>query len=740
VPADAGLLSALGLGHAVIERFSERQILQRLDRLPDLPNLVAEMEQAAVSLMRAEGVPLEEIVIRRRIANLRFVGQDFSLDVDFGPEAVTPEALLKRFEKRYRLVYGHWPKDRAVEVESLRVIASSLPKKFTRPRRAPSPFSPEPRRHQTAYFGGQWREVPVFDRFSLQPGAEIRGPALIFEKHSACVVERGWQAQVDPAGALVLRAVEAGSPKTKQQPEAVRLELFTNRFESVAREMGAMLQRTAISTNVKERLDFSCALLDADGYLVVNAPHIPVHLGAIGLCVRRVKEALALEPGDVVITNHPGYGGSHLPDITLITPVFSPGGNLLGFVANRAHHAELGGEQPGSMPALARSLAQEGVVIPPTYLVRRGRARWRAVRKILVDAPFPSRAVEENLADIRAALAANRRGEQILRKMARDYGEETIRHYQEALKQKAERKIREAFRNLPDGVYEAEERLDDGSPLRVRLKIEGDRAEIDFSGTAPVHPGNLNATPAIVRSVIVYVLRLLVNEPLPLNEGLMRAVEVKIPPGLLNPDFPADPWKAPAVVGGNVETSQRLVDTLLKPLELVACSQGTMNNTVWGTAEYSYYETVCGGCGAGPNFDGASAVHSHMTNTRITDPEIIEYRYPVRVERFAIRRGSGGKGAHRGGDGVVREITFLQPMSLSVLTQHRKVRPYGLRGGEPGAPGRQRIVRASGEEIDLGPVDGIQVQAGDRFILETPGGGGFGKAESSREQERQGSP
>jgi 5-oxoprolinase (ATP-hydrolysing) len=517
-------------------------------------------------------------------------------------------------------------------------------------------------------------------------------------------------------------------PPARPRPEAVELELFTHRFAAVARQMGERLRRTAVSTNVKERLDFSCALLDAAGELVVNAPHIPVHLGALGLCVRRLREVIALEPGDVVVTNHPGFGGSHLPDVTVVTPVHE-GSDLLGYVASRAHHAEIGGVRPGSMPPGARRLAEEGVVIPPFHLVRGGETRWEGLRRLLLEAPYPTRAVEENLADLRAAVAANHRGAEGLLALARQHGQETVTFYMEALKARAEARLREALARLPARTYEAVERLDDGSPLAVRIEVAGDGAVVDFAGSAGVHSGNLNAPPAVVRSAVLYVLRLLIAdiaEPLPLNEGILRPVEIRIPPGMLNPPFPDDPAEAPAVVGGNVETSQRLVDTLIKALGLAACSQGTMNNVLFGSARFGYYETVCGGAGAGPGFVGASAVHTHMTNTRITDPEVVEHRYPVRVERFGIRAGSGGAGQWRGGDGAVRELTFLEPMALSLLTQHRVEAPYGVAGGSPGAPGRQRLVRASGEVEELASVDGREVGPGDRLILETPGGGGWG--------------
>ncbi|MCP3960182.1 MAG: hydantoinase B/oxoprolinase family protein [bacterium] len=517
-----------------------------------------------------------------------------------------------------------------------------------------------------------------------------------------------------------------GPDRSSTRPEAVELELFTHRFAAIAGEMGEMLRRTALSTNVRDRLDFSCAVLDDGGQLVVNAPHIPVHLGALGMCVRAVRDVIELAPGDSVVTNHPGFGGSHLPDVTVITPAYLEDA-LLGYVASRAHHAEIGGSRPGSMPPDARHLAEEGVVIAPTHLVRRGEPRWDPIRRLLEGGPLPSRAVEENLADLDAALAAGQRGVRSLVALTRRSGVETVRHYMRALRSQAAERMTAAFERLGTKSCSALQRLDDGTPIGVTITVEAGRARVDFGGTGGVHAGNLNATPAIVASAVLYVLRLLIDQPLPLNEGLLEPVELEIPPGLLNPDFRGDPARAPAVVGGNVETSQRLVDTLLQALGLVACSQGTMNNVLFGNQRFGYYETVCGGAGAGEGFDGASAIHTHMTNTRITDPEVLEVRYPVRLERFQVRRGSGGAGRFHGGEGVVRELVFREPVALSVLSQHRVEAPYGMAGGEPGACGRQRLVRADGEVVELDGCDQAEVEPGDRLILETPGGGGWGK-------------
>jgi len=537
---------------------------------------------------------------------------------------------------------------------------------------------------------------------------------------------------------------------------AGELELYTNRFASIAREMGEMLRRTALSTNVKERLDFSCALLDADGELVVNAPHIPVHLGALGLCVRAVRKVLPLGSGDVAVTNHPAFGGSHLPDVTVITPVYTSesltsenGALLLGYVASRAHHAEIGGIRPGSMPPAAGSLAEEGVVLPPTLLFEGGKPRWDKLGDLLMAPPFPSRALEENLADLAAAVAANRYGVRALQSLAADAplrdgsrassrggGAETVLSSMKALREQARTLMVEALEEWSGKECHAREELDDGTPLEVKISFPPGRAIVDFSGSGGTHKGNLNAPPAVLRSAVLYVLRLLLNRPLPLNEGLLSPVEIRAPKGILNPPFDPDPKKCPAVVGGNVETSQRIVEVLLKALGLVAGSQGTMNNLLFGDGGLGYYETICGGCGAGPTFDGASAVHSHMTNTRITDPEVLEHRYPVRLEEFSIRRGSGGAGRYRGGAGVVRELIFSSSLSLSILSQHRREGPYGANGGWAGAPGHQTLYRASGGEEELPAMAACEVEKGDRLRLETPGGGGWGEPDSFEEIQR----
>ena len=728
VPVDASLLSARGLGVAVVERFAQRQVLRSLGEVAsELPEWWQQLAESACAEVAAEGVPRAQIIVRRRLAQLRFRGQDSCLTV----EAEAGQDLSKAFIDAYESVYGHRPAaGRQIEVESLRVVACS-------PDREPVPAFPSqtetsiwrPGRRR-AWTGFTWIDVPTHERKDLLPGTIVDGPALIFESYSAAWLAPDWQLQVDLSGSLVMRhRPGATAGPIGGQAEAVRLELFTHALENGAREMGTLLQRTARSTNVKERLDFSCALLDAQGQLVVNAPHIPVHLGALGVCVRAVVAALDLGPGDTAITNHPGFGGSHLPDITLITPVHSAAGRLLGYAASRAHHAEIGGIRPGSMPPAATRLAEEGVVIAPRLLVAAGVAQWEQLRRLLQSGSHPSRAVEDNLADLEAALAANHRGSQHLQQLAAAHGEHEAAHYMAALRQEAAQGVRDFLTSMADGVYSAQSPLDDGTAIAVSIRVAGGTARIDFTGSGSVHSGNLNATPAIVQSAVVYVLRLLVQKALPLNEGFLDSVDLHVPSGILNPSFDIGPQAEsdnPAVVGGNVETSQRVVEVLLEALGVVASSQGTMNNTLFGNDTFGYYETICGGTGAGPGFCGADAVHSHMTNTRITDVEVMENRYPVRVEQFLIRSNTGGVGQWRGGDGVLREMTFLQSVSLSVLTQHRVAGPKGADGGGAGAPGRQRVVRADGTIQELAAIDGAELQSGDRLLMETPGGGGWG--------------
>jgi len=714
-PRDSGLLSAYGMSTAPVERISECQLMRPFsDPGLDIEEEFFKLSEEAAEVLERDGIPSNEIRIRSKLVFLRFEGQDSSIEVEYTEGC----NLIGQFNTRYRELYGYESERDDYEVESLRVIASS----------GTDSLGPVPGDEKLCYPEAV-RGGNIFLREDLQPGARIRGFALVLDPFSTWVVEKGWELEVRGNGTAVMKRLSRtrNEKQGTRTYEEIELELFTNRFMSIADNMGSMLQRVAVSVNVKERNDFSCALLDRNGKLVANAPHIPVHLGSLGICVRKVAEEVKMGPGDTVITNHPGFGGSHLPDITLITPVYTGKEKLAGYVVNRAHHAEIGGKTPGSMPPDARSLEDEGVIIPPVHLVKRGVPRWDDISDILRGARYPTRSLRENLADLNGALAANKAGEQALLDLVGEYGDETVLKYMEKLRAHAAEKTAEALIKFGPGEYFSEEFLDDGAVLKVKLTIDHSKCVIDFSGSSPVQEGNMNATDAIVNSVVIYVLRLLVDEEIPLNDGLLEPVTVVLPRSMLNPEFSGDRKFLPAIVGGNVEVSQRLTDTLLKPFGILACSQGTMNNVLFGNNGFSYYETICGGCGGGPGFHGASAVHHHMTNTRITDPEILEFKFPVRLESFKIRKGSGGKGKWPGGDGVVRKILFLEPVTLSVLTQHRREGPYGLEGGSAGKPGKQYILTTSGERVDLGSIDGYDIREGDRFVIFTPGGGGYGK-------------
>lgn len=725
VPADAGLLSAYGLANAVIERFAEKLVLRPYEEIKsDLGIWINELGKQAISDVKKEGVS-REISVRVKTVFLRFMGQDESLPVAWEKGG----DLMPHFREQYTRIYGHWSENREVEVESIRVVAAELAAESEAVGLPDKTYHPEPAKSISSYCDGTWHNIPVYRREDLDAGAKVSGHALLIDPYSTTVIEKGWEMIINHYGAAIIKDKSKGQ-SGKREKSVIRetqLELFTNRFKFIAENMGAMLQRTSISVNIKERLDFSCALVSPDGTLVANAPHIPVHLGSLGVCVRSLMGKIDMGPGDTIITNHPAYGGSHLPDVTLVTPVYTDGKELLGYVVNRAHHAELGGTHPASMPPDATSLEEEGVIIEPFYLVRKGQVNWEGMRETLGSGPWPSRAVDENIADLNAALAANLAGAGGLRELAVEHGPGQIIDYMQYLRDYAASRMRLVLGKIPDGRYEAQEELDDHSILRALIEISKDTCCIDFTGTSGVHPGNMNATYAIVNSVVIYVLRLLLNEPLPLNEGFLEPVRVVLPESLLNPDFNRSHQECPAIVGGNVEVSQRLTDTLLKAFGVIACSQGTMNNLMMGNESYSYYETICGGCGAGPGFKGAQGVHHHMTNTRITDPEILEHRYPLRLIEFSIRKKSGGRGAYRGGNGVVRILEFTSASSISILSQHRIVRPYGMQGGKQGKRGRQQIIRADGSKEKLKGIDGVMVFPGDRLVVKTPGGGGWGK-------------
>ena len=709
-PSDAGLLSAYGLQKARAEGFRERQVLSLFEECYEsLKNWEASLVKAMTEALVEEGEDGGGLEVQTSQVEMRFLGQESGLLIDLG----AVEDLERDFKKAFDVQYGFIP-DQPIEIVSLKVsvVAREL----------------DVREESFHLDGDVWHSSGKYcSRDRLSVGMRVKGPLVVQDRYSTVFIDQSWGAVVGDRGTLkVFRDDESMGEKTQTRLETVELELHTNRFLSLVEEMGNLLERSAFSTNVKERKDFSCALLDAEGYLIANAPHIPVHLGALGVCVRTLRETLDLGPGDVAITNHPGYGGSHLPDVTLVAPVFTDDGLLVGYVANRAHHAELGGISPGSMPPNAKSLQEEGVVISPAYLVRKGEVDWVGITEVLTEGPYPTRRLEENLADLAAQLASIRFGESELRELVRREGLDTITHFMNGLKCRAESALRAALENLSyseEGVVEC---LDNGAKIAVRISNPGPKWLVDFSGTAAMQASNYNATPAIVTSATIYALRLLANELIPLNEGFLDVVDIRIPEGMLNPEFGSDSRECPPVVAGNVEISQRIVDALLKAFGLGACSQGTMNNLIFGNERVSYYETIAGGEGGTPNRSGASAVQTHMTNTAITDPEILERRFPVLLECFEIRRNSGGKGMHRGGDGIRRRIQFLEPVTISMLMQHREIAPFGMDGGEPGKVGNQWKIDREGNRIPLSGNLSLSMEAGEAIEIETPGGGGFG--------------
>jgi len=706
VPRDVGLLSAAGLAWARIERHAARTLLRGMTGVDAvLPTVVRELVRDAVRQVRQDG---GEASVSRLLFETRLMGQDATFTLEAAVEEGIPdEAWLRAaFAKRFAEEYGYRAPRREIEVVAVRVVACG-----------PRPSGPGRRRTGEVRGGGVRRE-------SLVVGDVVAGPVLIGESHGATFVREGWRAEVDGAGALVLTRAEGVKEGGSGAGSA---EIITGRLYAIATEMGETLRRASLSANIKERLDFSCAVLDAEGRLIVNAPHLPVHLGAIGVTVRALRDALPMGPGDVTVTNHPAFGGSHLPDVTVVSPVFDPAGKLVAYVANRAHHAEIGGITPGSMPPNASSLAQEGVVIPPMYLVRGGESCEREIEAVLRGAAYPSRQPEENLADLSAQVASNRRGVEAIGALVAVDGGVALRAAMEGVRERARRRLIESLARVRGAAMEASETLDDGARISVRLRVEGERLVVDFDGSAPVQRSSFNAPAGVVRSAVMYSLRLLIAEPLPLNEGLMEAVDLRIPVGMLNPPFEADASRCPAVCAGNVETSQRVVDTMIKALGIAACSQGTMNNVIFGNDRFGYYETVCGGEGAGPGWRGESAVHTHMTNTRITDPEVLERRYPVRLHRFAIRAGSGGAGGYRGGDGVIREYEFLEAVTLSLLCQHRGSGPFGAEGGGDGKPGGQRLLTPGATVREVPGVMRANLPARSFLLLETPGGGGWGR-------------
>jgi 5-oxoprolinase (ATP-hydrolysing) len=722
LPAGASVLSAEGIAEAAIERLEIEQILRPLPEVEhELGTLVDEITVRAIAHVVQSGIERASVRQRRVIMRLRLLGQDATIDMDWSSSM----DLVAEFHERFAALYGYGPGDRTIEVEGIHVLAGTSQRDRCPVDRPISTPYEGPQRAHRMRCGGQWVEGVHVDRGHLANGDCIEGPALLCDDLTTVVLQPAWSATCGVDGSMLLKH-SRGANESRVLDAGAMLERHADAFTAIASDMGEILNRCAISVNVKERLDYSCTLHDPAGRLVVNAPHLPVHLGSMGVCVRRLAEVMEVRPGDVLLTNHPGYGGSHLPDITVVTPVHDDQGVLLGWTASRAHHAEIGGTRPGSMPPDATSLVEEGVVLAPMKIVEGGVSRLDALAERLQSALWPTRSLTDNLADVQAAVAANHGGAKALREIARHTSSSEVIASMQRLQSRSSELARVVVSTLPDERYEASESMDDGTVLAVTIDIQGSQARVDFTGTGAVHAGNLNATDAIVRSVVLYVFRLLVGRRVPLNEGLLEPVDIVLPRCLLNPEWPDDPSECPAVVGGNVETSQRLVDLMLKALNRSAGGQGTMNNMLFGTDAFGYYETLGGGHGAVHGTEGASGVHCHMSNTRITDPEIFEHRFPVRLHRFALRTGSGGAGQYRGGEGLERIIEFLEPVSLSMLTQHRTDGPFGLHGGCAGAVGEQFITRADGAVDVLSSSDARELNAGDRLTIRTPGGGGWG--------------
>ena len=558
------------------------------------------------------------------------------------------------------------------------------------------------------------------------PGDEISGPAIIIESTGTTVVERDWRLVVTKLNHLVLNRTVPRPHQTVVGTDAdpVMLEVFNNLFMSIAEQMGASLENSAYSVNIKERLDFSCAIFDTNGDLVANAPHMPVHLGSMSESVKIIirNRFETMNPGDAFILNNPYNGGTHLPDITVVTPVFEQTkGTILFYVASRGHHADVGGITPGSMPPDSYVIEEEGVLLDDVQLMREGKLLEAEVKALLEGAQYPVRNVEQNLADIRAQIAANEKGVQELRSMVRHFGLDVVIAYMQHVQDNAEGAVKRVLKVLRNGEFKYE--MDDGSVIAVKISINNEKqtAVVDFTGTSAQLANNFNAPSSVARAAVMYVFRTLVDDIIPMNEGCLKPIEIIIPDGcMLKPVYPA------AVVAGNVETSQYITDTLYGALGVMAAAQGTMNNFTFGNDRYQYYETICGGSGAGPDFDGCDAVHTHMTNAKLTDPEILEWRFPIRLESFSIRRGSGGNGKHQGGNGSIRKLRFLEPMTAAILSGHRIVPPYGADGGSPGQTGRNYVIRSNGDIEKMNSTDRTEMNKNDIFVIETPGGGGFG--------------
>jgi 5-oxoprolinase (ATP-hydrolysing) len=725
----AGVLSAYGMGLADLRVIRETAVEAplRANDLPDLAARLDELEAAGRREMHEQGVAPSLVMAERRV-HLRYEGTDTALEVLFGDHA----EIVAAFEHIHRGRFGFVSKDKGHIVEALTVEvigATDTAEDPVIPARGESGGS-RALATRDVYFDGEARPTRFFDRAEMMPGARIDGPAVIVESTSTTVVEPGWAAAMNDCGHLVLERVLAreSGRAVGTEVDPVMLEIFNSLFMSIAEQMGATLQNTASSVNIKERLDFSCAVFDGEGNLVANAPHIPVHLGSMSESVKSIVASRTgrMRPGDVYMLNAPYNGGTHLPDVTVITPVFGAAGfagedRILFYVASRGHHADIGGITPGSMPPYSRTVEEEGVLIDDFQLVEAGHLRESETYELLASNAYPARNPDMNLGDFKAQIAANQMGVAGLHAMVDEFGLDVVHAYMRHVRNNAEESVRRLLHTLDTGTFEYA--TDAGDVVKVEVSVDqaARSARIDFTGTADQLDSNYNAPRAVTMAAVLYVFRCLVDADIPLNEGCLAPIDLVVPEGsMLNPRYPA------AVVGGNVETSQLVTDVLLGALSVAGASQGSANNFTFGNDRYQYYETIAGGSGGGPTYDGASATHVHMTNTRLTDPEVLEWRFPVLLESFSIRRGSGGAGTHPGGDGVVRRVRFLEAMTASIISSHRKVPPYGMAGGEPGRIGRNAVERTDGTVEEMAGGGQAEMGPGDVFVIETPGGGGYG--------------
>jgi len=720
----AGVLSAYGIALAGRRVIRQRTAEFALDAAGHAraAGILDELAGEAARELHRQGIE-DRRIERRRVAHLRLAGSDTSLELAWQ----APAALRDEFVAAHERLYGFAPHDPAIVIgaltaEGIEAVSDEPP----RVAAAQGAVLAEPET-TPVWLDGRWQPVPLLARANLRAGQHLEGPLLLAEDGATSWIAPGWAGEVAAHGCLVLRRTGRAARAAEEAigaPDPMRLEVFNGLYMHVAEQMGAVLRQTASSVNIKERLDFSCAIFDGEANLVANAPHMPVHLGSMGASVAAVIAAHGqdMRAGDAFLLNSPYDGGTHLPDMTVVSPVFSPDGASIDFfTASRAHHADVGGVTPGSMPPGSRDIREEGALVPPTRILRDGLLDDARVKSLLLGNPFPARNVVQNLADLRAQLAANARGARELQRAAGEHGRATLLAYMRHVQDNAELCMRRAIRQLRDGHFRYE--MDDGQAIEVRAAVdrEAGSAVIDFTGTSPQRDNNFNAPRAVTVAAVLYVFRTLIDEPIPLNAGCLRPLTIHVPPrSMLDPGFPA------AVVAGNVETSQCIVDALYGALGLQAASQGTMNNFTFGNERYQYYETIAGGAGAGPDHDGASGVQTHMTNSRLTDPEVLENRFPVLLREFSLRAGSGGAGRHRGGDGLVRRIEFREPMTAAILANHRRIRPFGLAGGEPGQAGVNRWIRADGRSETLPATVQLDALASDQVEIATPGGGGFG--------------